>query len=264
MRYACGVEYDGNGFFGFQLQIQEPTIQGCLEKSISSVANHDVRITCAGRTDTGVHAICQVIHFDSDSERDEYQWIMGINANLPQGISILWVRPVSDDFHARFSAIERSYRYQIYNRWIRPAINRNSVTWEKLPLDENKMHKAALILAGTHDFNAFRSSACQSKISVKTINNIGVSRENNIVTLEVSANGFLHHMIRNIIGTLLPIGRNEKSVGSIRDVLESKDRKKAGVTAPPNGLYFLGVKYPEKFNLPQSDIDDHLQRHYER
>jgi len=264
MRYACGIEYDGYGFLGFQSQVQQPTIQDCLEKAISQVANHNIRIHCAGRTDTGVSATAQVIHFDTDSERSEYQWIMGINANLPDGISILWLKEVEDDFHARFSAIQRSYRYVILNRWIRPALNRHSVTWEKLPLDAEKMNQAAQYLQGTHDFNAFRSSACQSKVSVKTINEIEVYRDGNQVIMDVAANGFLHHMIRNIIGTLLPIGRGEMPIQHIKQVLESKDRTQAGITAPPNGLSFNVVKYPEKYQLPESSIENHLPKHYDR
>ena len=262
-RYACGVEYDGHGFLGFQTQVQEPTIQGCLEKSIAKVANHTVRLVCSGRTDTGVSATAQVIHFDSDSDRTGYQWIMGVNTNLPKGISLLWIKQVSDDFHARFSAIQRSYQYTILNRWIRPAINRHSVTWEMLLLDEKRMNKAAQYLLGEHDFNAFRSSACQSKTPIKTINSISVIREGNKVIMNVAASGFLHHMIRNIIGTLIPIGRGEKSIETMQIILESKDRTKAGITAAPNGLSFNTVKYPKKFGLPEGQIPDHLDNCYE-
>ena len=264
MRYACGVEYDGNGFYGFQIQVQEPTIQSCLEKAISTVANHQIRLFCCGRTDTGVSATAQVIHFDTESKRTEYQWIMGINTNLPKGISLLWIKPVDDDFHARFSAIQRSYQYTIINRWIRPAIGRHSLTWEMLPLDEIKMNQAAQYLQGKHDFDAFRSSACQSKTSVKTINSISVIREGNKVIMNVAASGFLHHMIRNIIGTLLPIGRGDQTVESMLDILKSRDRTKAGVTASPNGLSFNIVKYPKKYNLPEQSIADHLETHYEK
>jgi len=264
MRYACGIEYDGHGFLGFQTQVQEPTIQNCLEKAIAKVANHSVRLICSGRTDTGVSATAQVIHFDTDVIRTDYQWIMGVNTNLPPGISLLWIKQVSDKFHARFSAIQRSYQYTILNRWIRPALNRHSITWERLPLDAEKMNQAAQFLIGEHDFNAFRSSACQSKTPVKTINSISVNREGNKVIMDVSASGFLHHMIRNIIGTLLPIGRGVKPVESMLQILLSKDRTLAGVTAAPNGLSFNTVKYPKKFNLPEQAISDHLPEHYEK
>jgi tRNA pseudouridine38-40 synthase len=262
MRFACGIEYDGHGFLGFQKQVQEPTIQNSLEVAIAKVANHAIRLVCSGRTDTGVSATAQVIHFDTDVVRTKYQWIMGVNTNLPPGISLLWIKEVSDEFHARFSAIQRSYRYTILNRWIRPALNRHSVTWEKLPLDANKMHQAAQYLLGKQDFNAFRSSACQSKTPIKTIDAISVKRIDNTVIMDVSASGFLHHMIRNIIGTLLPIGRGEKSVESMLEILLSKDRTLAGVTASPNGLSFNSVKYPKYFNLPEKAIDDHLPKHY--
>ena len=264
MRYACGVEYDGHGFLGFQTQVQEPTIQNCLEKAIAKVANHSVRLICSGRTDTGVSATAQVIHFDTDVIRTDYQWIMGVNTNLPPGISLLWIKQVSDEFHARFSAIQRSYQYTILNRWIRPALNRHSITWERSPLDAEKMNQAAQFLLGIHDFNAFRSSACQSKTPIKTINSISVIREGNKVIMDVAASGFLHHMIRNIIGTLLPIGRGAKPVESLLQILLSKDRTLAGITAAPNGLSFNTVKYPKKFNLPEQAIDDHLPEHYEK
>jgi len=264
MRYACGIEYDGNGFLGFQSQVQQPTIQDCLEKSISNVANHTVKIICCGRTDTGVSATAQVIHFDTDTLREDYQWIMGTNTSLPQGVSMLWIKQVPDDFHARFSAIQRSYQYTIFNRWIRPALNRHNITWERLPLDANDMDKAAQYLQGEHDFNAFRSSACQSKTSIKKIYKISVKREGNRVILDVAGSGFLHHMIRNIIGTLLPIGRGEKPVESMQEILASKDRTKAGITALPNGLSFRTIKYPKKYNLPEKAIDDHLPIHYEK
>ena len=264
MRYACGLEYSGNGFYGFQTQVQEPTIQGCLEKALFKVANHPIRVHCCGRTDTGVSAIHQVVHFESEAIRSTYQWIMGINTYLPQGISVLWVKPVEDDFHARFSAIERSYRYKIFNRWIRPAIYRHDLTWEMMPLDEIKMNLAVQYLVGKHDFNAFRSSACQSKTSIKTIYNACVTRKGNIVQLDISGSGFLHHMIRNIVGTIIPIGKGDNEVSSIQKILQCKDRTKAGITAKPNGLTFHGVKYPKKFDIPQVPIPDHLAVHYER
>ncbi len=264
MRYACGVEYDGYGFLGFQSQIQQPTIQDSLEAALSLVANHPIKIICCGRTDTGVSATAQVIHFDTDIQREDYQWIMGANTSLPQGISVLWIKPVADDFHARFCAIERSYQYVIFNRWIRPTINRHHVTWERLPLNADAMNEAAQYLQGEHDFNAFRSSACQSKTSVKQIYRISVKREGNLVVLDVAGSGFLHHMIRNIVGTLLPIGRGEQPLESMKYILEGKDRTKAGITARPNGLSFMTIKYPEKYKIPEQAIEDHLPIHYEK
>jgi len=264
MRFACGIEYDGHGFLGFQTQIQQPTIQNCLEKAIARVANHDVRVFCCGRTDTGVSARAQVIHFDTDVHRTDYQWIMGINSNLPVGISLLWIKSVTDDFHARFSAIQRSYQYRIFNRWIRPALNRHSLTWERLPLNAQRMHQAAQYLLGKHDFSSFRSSTCQSKTAIKKINSISVTRKDNLIIMDVAASGFLHHMIRNIIGSLLPIGRGEVPVETMLTILKAKDRTLAGITAPPNGLSFNYIKYPKKYDLPEKAIDNHLPQHYEK
>ncbi len=255
MRLACGIEYDGEPFYGFQIQAQEPTVQSCLEQAIAKVANHDVRVICSGRTDTGVSARHQVIHFDTTSERKEWQWMMGINTATHHAISVLWVKPVSDDFHARFSAISRSYEYCIINRRVRPAIGRHHLTWISQPLDHNLMHQAVQLLMGEHDFNALRSSHCQSHVSVKTIHHAEVSKSGDVIKLAVTANGFLHHMIRNIVGTLLPIGQGLKPVSWMSEVLASKDRRQAGITAPPNGLSFSNVTYPKKFEIPESADD---------
>ena len=255
MRIACGIEYDGEPFYGFQIQAQEPTVQSSLERAIAKVANHEVRVICSGRTDTGVSAKHQVIHFDTTSDRNEWQWTMGINTASHEGISVLWVKPVDDEFHARFSAITRSYEYQIINRRVRPAINRHHLTWISQPLNHNLMHQAVQFLLGTHDFNALRSSHCQSHDSVKTIHHAEVVRQGNMVVLRVTANGFLQHMIRNIIGTLLPIGQGLKPVSWMHDVLLSLDRKQAGITAPPNGLSFTNVTYPKHFEIPEMTDD---------
>lgn len=255
MRYACGIEYDGEPFYGFQIQAQEPTVQSSLEAAISKIANHKVNVVCSGRTDTGVSAKHQVIHFDTTSERTDYQWLMGINSELNRAISVLWVKPVTDEFHARFSAISRSYEYSILNRRVRPAINRQHLTWIAQPLDHNAMNEAVKLLVGTHDFNALRSSQCQSHVSVKTIYHAEVTRDDDLIKLKVTANGFLHHMIRNIVGTLLPIGKRIKPVVWMGEVLASLDRKQAGITAPPNGLAFMNVTYPEQFDIPSADYD---------
>jgi len=252
MRIACGVEYDGSPFYGFQRQKQEPTVQQCLEKAISSVANHAVTVNCCGRTDTGVSAAMQVIHFDTDAIRNSRQWTLGINSALPKSISVLWVKVVSDDFHARFSAISRSYRYRISNRPIRPALYRHYLTWVRKPLDEKHMHQAIQCILGEHNFNAFRSSQCQSKQPVRTVTHARVTRVDKHVIIDVSANGFLHHMIRNLAGTLIKIGKGDQPVSWMAEVLQSKDRKQAGMTAAANGLCFMAVQYPEKFNLPES------------
>lgn len=253
MRIACGVEYDGQPFFGFQSQKQEPTVQSCLQQAISQVANHQLQISCCGRTDTGVSASQQVIHFDTHAKRTERQWTLGINSASHRAISVLWVKQVSDDFHARFSALSRSYRYDIINRDVRPAINRHHLTWELTPLDEKAMQQAANYLLGTHNFNALRSSQCQSKQPTRTVQRAKVTRRGQIVSFEITADGFLHHMVRNIMGVLIPIGKRQQSPTWIKQVIDSEDRKQAGITAPPNGLRFVGVSYPEHFGIPIID-----------
>ncbi|MCF6300159.1 MAG: tRNA pseudouridine(38-40) synthase TruA [Proteobacteria bacterium] len=253
MRYACGVEYDGQPFYGFQTQIHEPTVQSCLEAAISKVADQTVKISCSGRTDTGVSARHQVIHFDSEAKRTDRQWTLGINTSLPDAISILWVKPVNDSFHARFSAISRSYEYSIINRQIRPAIGRHQLTWIRTALDHQLMHEAVQSLIGTHDFNAFRSSRCQSHVSVKTILSADVTRQQQLIKLNIIANGFLHHMIRNIVGSLLPIGNKEQPVSWLQEILDSRDRCKAGITAAANGLVFKNVCYPKEFEIPEHE-----------
>ncbi len=252
MRIACGVEYDGEPFFGFQRQKQTPTVQQSLEEAISEVANHPVTIVCCGRTDTGVSADLQVIHFDTEANRTPRQWTLGINSALHKAISVLWVKPVSDEFHARFSATARRYQYRICNRSVRPAINRQYLTWVLKPLDDVLMNQAIHYLLGEHDFSAFRSSQCQSKQPVRQITHAKVKRAGEQVVIDITANGFLHHMVRNIAGTLIRVGKGERPPQWVQQVLQSKDRKQAGITAAPNGLRFVGVNYPNHFNLPTS------------
>jgi tRNA pseudouridine38-40 synthase len=260
MRYALGLEYDGSGFLGWQVQRQQPTVQGCLELAVARVANHEVRIHCCGRTDTGVHAVCQVAHFDSLAERSERAWILGINSHLPAGISALWIRRVDDDFHARFSAYARSYQYRVLNRWVRPALEARYVSWYRKPLDENRMHKAAQTLLGENDFSAFRAAACQATHAVREIQAISVSRRDNRVLLDITANGFLYHMVRNIAGNLLAIGSGEQEPGWMALLLAGRDRSLAAATAAPEGLYFLGARYPDKYALPSQATDFPDQR----
>ena len=235
MRYAIGLEYDGSQFYGWQIQRQEPTVQGCLEQAIAAVADHEARVTCSGRTDTGVHALCQVAHFDSDAHRAERSWILGLNSNLPAGISVLWIRNVDDSFHARFSAYARSYRYVILNRWIRPALDAKRMSWCRTPLDADKMNQSAQFLMGEHDFTSFRAQACQARHAVREIQQIAVERQGNVVSLDVTANGFLYHMVRNIAGSLLQVGSGEQETSWVREVLKKMDRSLAAPTAPPEG-----------------------------
>lgn len=250
MRYALGVEYDGSHFYGWQTQRETPTVQETLERALAKVANHPLRVTCAGRTDTGVHALCQVVHFDSDAERDARSWILGTNSNLPSSVCVRWLQPVDASFHARFSALARSYRYVILNRWIRPALDHGRASWQRRPLNHSAMHEAAQALLGEHDFSAFRSSGCKANHPVRELQRIAVSRAADRVEIEVTANAFLYHMVRNIAGSLMDVGLGERPVDWIAELLAGRDRRAAGVTAPPDGLYFTGVRYPENFGLP--------------
>jgi len=250
MRYAIGLEYDGSRFLGWQIQRQEPTVQGCLAQALARVANQDVRVVCCGRTDTGVHALGQVAHFDSDAKRAERDWVLGINSHLPSGASVLWIRPVDDSFHARFSAFSRSYRYLVLNRWIRPALEARRMSWCRQPLDAAKMHEAAQALRGEHDFTSFRAGACQARHAVREIHEISVERAGDVVAIEVTANGFLYHMVRNIAGSLMRVGAGEAEVEWPARLLEWRDRSKAAPTAAPEGLYFVRARYPEQYALP--------------
>jgi tRNA pseudouridine38-40 synthase len=252
-RIALGVEYNGSQFNGYQLQSAGTrTVQGELEKALSRVANEPLRLTCAGRTDTGVHATGQVVHFDTTVLRELKAWMLGGNTNLPRDIAIHWVREVGDDFSARFSAISRSYRYILFNRKIRSAVFQHNVSWSFEPLDAIKMNDAAQMLLGEHDFSAFRSSQCQAKHAVREMQSISVKRESDYVILDIKANAFLHHMVRNIMGSLMVIGRGEQPVDWLQQVLQGKDRKKAGITAQAAGLYLINVEYPPEHGLPDS------------
>ena len=250
MKIALGLEYLGSRFCGWQFQSHAHTVQECVETALSQVANHPVQVICAGRTDTGVHALEQVIHTEVTAQRSLRTWVLGGNRYLPQDISILWAHPVEESFHARFSVLERHYCYLILNRMSRPALFMDRVTWECRPLDEQSMQSAANHLLGTHDFTSYRSSACQAKNPIRTINQISVYRENEWIILEVSANAFLHHMVRNIAGVLMAIGRGEHPPWWAKTVLEAKDRKVAGVTAPAEGLYLSQIDYPKSYGLP--------------
>ncbi len=255
MRFALGLEYDGSAFFGWQLQRQEPTVQGCLEEALARVADHEVRVTGCGRTDTGVHALCQVAHFDTGSKRSERSWVLGCNSNLPDSLSVLWVREVDDAFNARFSAHARTYRYVILNRWIRPALDSRRVCWFRDPLDAARMHDAAQALVGEHDFSAFRAAACQARHAVRRIHSIAVQRRGARVEIEVTANGFLYHMVRNIAGCLLEVGRGERGAGWIAELLAAGDRSAAAPTAAAEGLYFVSARYSPEYGLPDRAVE---------
>lgn len=254
MRFAMGIEYDGSSFFGWQIQNTYPSVQQVVEQAISSVANTNINVVCAGRTDTGVHAAEQVIHFDTDVERSDSAWLKGTNANLPKSVSVLWVKPVTEQFHARFSAETRRYRYIIFNREVRPAFLGGRVSWDYRQLDEIKMQKAANTLLGEHDFNAYRTVACQAKSPVRNLMRLDISRNNELVFLDVEANAFLHHMVRNLAGVLMSIGAGEQAISWAWEVLQTRDRRSGGVTAAADGLYLMKVNYPVEFDLPQSPL----------
>jgi tRNA pseudouridine38-40 synthase len=258
MRFALGVEYDGCGFSGWQRLHKpgtpdlrgEPTIQAALEEALSFVAGHRVDVVCAGRTDAGVHAACQVVHFDSAAARDPRSWVLGTTSRLPPAICVLWCVPVGDAFHARFSARARRYRYRILNRPVRPALHRQSLSWERRPLDAAAMHRAAQALVGEHDFSAFRTVHCQAPHARRDLQQIRVVRNGERVDVEIRANAFLHHMVRNIVGSLLPVGRGEQPEHWIAELLAGRNRTVAGPTAAADGLVFVGPCYPAECRLP--------------
>jgi len=254
MKIALGIEYDGRGFHGWQLQEQGTrTVQGAVEAALSKVTAHPLRVVCAGRTDAGVHAVGQVIHIETEARREPRNWLLGANANLPDDVNVAWVHPVAEDFHARFSATGRAYRYLILNRQARSSLLAGRATWVHRPLDAARMHQAGQALLGTHDFSSYRALGCQAKSPVRTLRRLEVERRGDLVALTVGADAFLHHMVRNIAGVLIAIGKGERPECWAADVLALRDRTLGGVTAPPDGLYFVRVDYPERFGIPRPD-----------
>lgn len=257
-RYALAVEYDGSNFSGWQRLNRagepdlrgEPTVQAALEEALTFVAGTRIDTVCAGRTDAGVHASGQVVHFDSPVERDLRGWVLGATSRLPSDVCVRWCVPVDGQFHARFSARARRYRYRILNRTVRPALNRQYLSWERRPLDAQAMHRAAQLLLGENDFSAFRTVHCQAAHARRELQYIHVGREDDIVEVEVQANAFLHHMVRNIVGSLLMVGRGEQREAWIGELLAGRDRTVAGPTAPSAGLVFVGPRYPAQWRLP--------------
>ncbi|MEE2731897.1 MAG: tRNA pseudouridine(38-40) synthase TruA [Pseudomonadota bacterium] len=256
MRVALGVEYDGSQYCGWQRQKHDTqTVQEQLENALSKVANHPVQVICAGRTDTGVHGVGQVVHFDTESERAEKGWIFGCNTNLPDSISVRWAQPVAADFHARFSATSRAYRYVIYNHPVRPALGIRHLTWNYRPLDVELMQQAADTLVGEHDFSSFQAQGCQAKSPIRTIHHIRLYRRGRLIIMDIQANAFLQHMVRNIAGVLMAIGSGKEPLQWIQEVLDHRNRTLGGVTAPPYGLFFMRVGYPDHFNIPAPEPD---------
>ena len=250
MRVALGIEYSGENYCGWQRQTHSPSVQENLEKVLSQIAAQPIKVFCAGRTDTGVHATGQVVHFDMHGSRPQTAWLRGANNHLPGDISILWAQSVDESFHARFSATSRSYRYIIQNSETPAATLNGKVTWHRNSLNINWMQQGAEFLAGEHDFSSFRASSCQANTSMRTIEGIRVSQQNNLIFIDIKANAFLHHMVRNIVGCLLRVGEGREPPVFVERILAHQDRTKAPDTAKPNGLYLVQVGYPSQHLIP--------------
>lgn len=253
-RIACRIEYAGNAYSGWQAQPHLPvdTVQEALERALAVVANGEVRVHCAGRTDTGVHGFGQIVHFDAPVERSPKSWVLGTNANLPFDIRMHWAVPVPDAFHARFSATARRYRYIIANTPVRPALQGGQLSWCRRHLDEQLMHVEAQSLLGELDFSSFRAAACQSTTPMRNVHSIAVSRRSDLLVVDIKANAFLHHMVRNIVGSLMAVGDGRRPRGWIHHLLVARDRSIAADTAAADGLYLVEVEYPPEFNLPET------------
>ncbi|NNM51591.1 MAG: tRNA pseudouridine(38-40) synthase TruA [Pseudomonadales bacterium] len=259
MRIALGIEFDGSGWGGWQLQGHDPnTVQQSLQNALSRVADHPVTLVAAGRTDAGVHASGMVAHFETPAQRSMRAWVQGTNSYLPDTIAVLWAQEVDQEFHARFRAMARRYRYVIYNHPQRSALWRRQVTWHYAPLDVGRMRAGALHLLGEHDFTSFRAVGCQAKHPVREVQHLDIWQQGRLIVLDIQANGFLHHMVRNIAGVLLRVGEGREQASWVAEVLQARDRTQAAVTAPPWGLYFVDVLYPERFVLPRLPLGPHF------
>ncbi|CAL1329072.1 tRNA pseudouridine(38-40) synthase TruA [Candidatus Providencia siddallii] len=254
-KIALGIEYNGSNYHGWQIQQNIKSIQSYIEKALSKFSNESIVVFCAGRTDAGVHALGQVIHFETTVIRKEISWVIGVNTYLPNDISVRWCKFVDKDFHSRYNAIARRYCYIIFNERSRPAILFNKVTHYYFKLNEKLMHEAAQYLIGEQDFSSFKSVKCQSKSSYRNILYANVNRYGSYIIIDIKANAFFYHMVRNIVGCLLEIGSCNKSINWINKLIKLKDRKKCASTAKPEGLYLVNVEYPEKFKLPKNIIE---------
>jgi tRNA pseudouridine38-40 synthase len=262
MRIALGIEYDGTAYNGWQRQKSGIGVQQRVEEALTRVANQPINTVCAGRTDTGVHASAQVVHFDTQSKRELRGWLLGTNSNLPDDISATWVRMVGEEFHARFSALSRTYCYLILNRDVRSALQRNRAWWVHQRLDLAAMREASLSLVGRHDFSAFRAAGCQASTPVREVSAIDIESGREWISITIIANAFLQHMVRNVVGLLVSVASGESPVSRVQAVLESRDRRTGGVTAPPHGLTLTRVSYPDEFALPNVDCQLGLAKEY--
>lgn len=252
-RVALGLRYDGTRYHGWQTQAGLITVQQQVELALSRIANHPIHVVCAGRTDAGVHATAQVLHFDTEAERTEHTWISGVNRYLPKDIAVTWAKQVSNDFHARYSAESRSYQYVLYNSSLRPALFDRAVGWCYRPLDIDLMQQGANYLIGEHDFSSFRGADCQAAHAVRCVQNIEVMRENAWIFVYIRANAFLLHMVRNIVAALVEVGSQRRQPEWVKQALEARDRCEAAGMMEPNGLYLIGVEYPSYYQLPQNN-----------
>jgi len=251
-RTAIGLEYNGAAFCGWQTQPSGCGVQDALERALARIAGEKIATVCAGRTDAGVHALAQVAHFDTGAERPESAWVRGVNSLLPPGAAVIWAQPVAQDFHARYSALERCYRYVLFNHAVRPAVEQGRVGWFHLPLDVERMREAARHLLGAHDFSAFRSSECQAKSPIRELRRLDIRKGGDYVVFELAANAFLHHMVRNIVGSLVYVGKGERDAAWLAGVLAGRDRKLAAPTFDAAGLYLAHVSYDPEWGLPSA------------
>lgn len=255
MKIALGIEYDGSRYFGWQRQQEVASIQQCLEEALSKIANAPCEVFCAGRTDAGVHGTGQVVHFETNIERPLKSWCFGTNAHLPEDIAVKWAVEVPEDFHARFSATARRYRYIIFNHRLRSAILPKGIShYYHHDLDAEKMHQAGQFLLGENDFSSFRAAQCQSHTPWRNVHHLNVWRQGHYIIVDIQANAFVHHMVRNIVGSLIEVGQGRQPIEWIKWLLEQKDRTLAAPTAKAEGLYLVDVSYPEQFSIPKKTL----------
>ena len=253
-RIALGIEYDGSRFLGWQTQPGGGTVQDALEAALSGIADAPVSVTCAGRTDRGVHGLGQVVHFDTAADRPDSAWVRGVNAMLPEAVAVQWSRRVEPEFHARYSALSRTYRYVLLNRPVRPALAARYAGWHHAPLDVDPMREAAAKLLGEHDFSAFRAAECQAKSPVRTLHSLEIRREGERIEFTLCANAWLQHMVRNIVGTLVYVGKGKHRPQWARQVLDSRDRSLAAPTFGSEGLYLEAVQYDARWDIPSAEM----------